>query len=110
MEIEYVGCYATARSGIALRQMSDAMGYPQAATRISTDNACAAGVANKTMKIKRSRTINMNFHWIRDRVAQGEYTVVWFEGRKNLADFFTKPLPREAHARAQFQLVHYPRL
>ena len=39
----------------------------------------------------------MNFHWIRDRVRDGQFSIVWKPGNTNVADFFTKPLPRHQH-------------
>jgi hypothetical protein len=51
------------------------------------------GVANKTVKQRRSKAIDMRYHWIRDRVTQGHFTVTWRPGKTNLADFFTKAHP-----------------
>jgi hypothetical protein len=45
--------------------------------------------------VKRSKAIDMRYHWVRDRVQQGDYKVLWLEGKRNLADYFTK-----AHAPA----------
>jgi hypothetical protein len=42
----------------------------------------------------------MRFHWIRDRVRQGQFIITWFPGTTNLADFFTKNLPAK-----QFQFM-----
>ena len=39
----------------------------------------------------------MRWHWLRDRVRQGQFDIFWREGTSNLADFFTKPLPVELH-------------
>ena len=32
----------------------------------------------------------MRYHWIRDQVTLGNFTVTWEPGATNLADFFTK--------------------
>ena len=32
---------------------------------------------------------DMKYHWIRDRIKQGHFSVVWRKGADNLADFFT---------------------
>jgi hypothetical protein len=47
------------------------MGHPQPATPIQTDNACAAGITNSTVKQRRSKARDMRFYWIKDRVKQG---------------------------------------
>jgi hypothetical protein len=66
------------------------MGHDQAATPIQTDNACAAGVANKTAKQRRSKAIDMRFYWIRDRIKQGKFIIHWCKGTDNLVDYFIK--------------------
>ena len=50
----------------------------------------------------------MKFHWIRDRIRQGQFLVMWRKGADNLADFFTKPLPVHRHQRLMPLLVHTP--
>jgi hypothetical protein len=67
------------------------MGHPQPATApIATDNSTATGIANDTVKQKRSKAIDMRFYWIRDRVRQGQFQVYWGKGSRNRADYFTK--------------------
>jgi hypothetical protein len=39
-----------------------------------------------------SKYLDMRFHWLRDRIDQGQFRVVFVPGKKNLADFFTKAL------------------
>ncbi len=39
----------------------------------------------------------MWFHWLRDRIDQGQFRVVFVPGKNNLADFFTKALPVARH-------------
>jgi hypothetical protein len=35
----------------------------------------------------------MRFHWIRDRAAQGQFSILWHPGSINLADYYTKTHP-----------------
>jgi hypothetical protein len=46
------------------------LGHPQKSTPIQTDNACAAGIANDTVKQRRFKAMDMQFYWIKDRVEQ----------------------------------------
>jgi hypothetical protein len=75
----------------------DALGYPQAATSLLCDNTCAVGLANRTLKPKRSKATLMRYHWVRERVQSREFDVTFLAGSKNIADFFTKPLPAPKH-------------
>ena len=51
------------------------------------------GIANDEITLRKSKAFHTRYHWIRDRVRQGQYKVVHLEGTKLLADFFTKPQP-----------------
>ena len=39
--------------------------------------------------------MDVRFFWLRDRIKQGQFAVQHLAGRWNIADFFTKSLPRE---------------
>ena len=53
----------------------------------------AKGIANDEITIRKSKAFHTRYHWIRDRVRQGQYQIVYLPGAKLLADFFTKPQP-----------------
>ena len=89
-EAELGALFYNAKDGAMLQTTLEDMGHPQQATPIQTDNACAAGIANNTVKQRRSKAIDMRFYWIRDRVNQGQFLVHWRRGTDNLADYFTK--------------------
>ena len=42
------------------------------------------------MKQKRSKSIDMRFHWLKDRVEQKQIAVNWAPGIENLGDYPTK--------------------
>jgi hypothetical protein len=72
------------------------------------DNLCAVGIANNTLKAKRSKAIDMRYHWVRDRIRLGAIHVYWRKGADNLADFFTKALPVHRHQELMSLLVQSP--
>jgi hypothetical protein len=55
--------------------------------------------------MKRSKAIDMRFHWIRDRVRQNQFYLVYIPTKENIADYLTKNLPKELHDRFIFYLV-----
>ena len=81
----------------------------QTATPILCDNEFALGLVNDTIKQKRSKSIDMCFHCIRDRVRQGQFCMLHLSGKLILADYFTKPLLKKAHRLLATRLVHIPR-
>jgi hypothetical protein len=89
-EAEMGGLFLAAKEATVLRNTLADMGHPQPASPIQTDNACAAGIVNNTVKQRRSKAMDMRFYWVRDRVNQGQFLVHWRKGADNLADYFTK--------------------
>ena len=73
------------------------MGHKQDPTRITTDNTTADGIANGTVKTKRTTEMDMHFHWVRDRVEQDQFRVIWKPGKDNYGDYFTKHHPPSHH-------------
>ena len=69
------------------------MGHPQPPTPIATDNTTAVGIVHDTIKQVRSRTMDMRFHLVRDRMLQGQFHIYWDKGENNFGDCFIKHHP-----------------
>jgi hypothetical protein len=96
-EAEVGGLFINSQAACPLRTTLTKLGHTQPPTIIVTDNECAKGIANGTVKQKRSKAIDMRFYWIRDRVAQQQFQILWKKGADNLADYFTKHHPPTHH-------------
>lgn len=107
-EAEYAAVFMNAKEGASLRTILDSLGFPQPTTDILCDNKCAVGLASDTVTPKKTKSIDMQFHWIRDRVRQKQFNVTWRQGAHNLADFFTKALPVHLHRTLMPFLVSIP--
>ena len=82
----FYGC----QDAVPLRNKLAKLGHVQGATLIITDNECCEGILNNTVKQRRSKAVDMRFYWVKCRIAQGQFKLLWRSGRENLADFFTK--------------------
>ena len=107
-EAEYGAAFKNAQKGVWTRTIAEALGHQQPPTPIYVDNKCAEGLANDTVKIKRAKSLDMRFHWLRDRVRQGQFIVKWRQGSINLADFFTKAQPVHVHQNFMKRLIRVP--
>ena len=107
-EAELGALFHNAKDAEMLRTILQAMGHPQPATPIQTDNACANGIANDTVKQKRSRAMDMRFYWVRDRVRQGHFYIFWAPGDINLADYYTKHFAPSHHRSVRSTVLHIP--
>ena len=79
-----------AKEAVPLHLALEEMGHPQPATEIVTDNSTAKGILNNTCKQLRSKAIDMRHYWVRDRIGQKQFKVIWRHGIENLADYITK--------------------
>ena len=107
-ESEYGTLFMVAQKSCPHRNTLDDIGYPQPPTQIIVDNEFAKGLANDQIKAKRSKAIDMRFHFVRDRVRQKQFEVIWKPGKDNLADFFTKAQPVWRHKEFMTKLIHKP--
>ena len=84
------------------------MGYPQPPTILYGDNTTAIGIANDSIKVKRSKAIDTKLHWIRDRTRLGDFTSTNISTGNNAADYQTKSLSTKEHNRQVKNYAKYP--
>ena len=98
-EAKMDAAYLNKQEAVPLIVTLTELGHPQPATPLVTDNQTAKGIANNSVKQKRSKAMDMRFYWLRDRIAQGQFFMFWQPGKFNLADYFTKFHPIAHHKR-----------
>jgi hypothetical protein len=76
-ESEVGACFQNAQSGAPLRVTLTELGHIQPPTPLRTDNSTAFGILNETFKQKRSKAMDMSYHWLTDRVRQKQFDVYW---------------------------------
>ena len=89
-EAEVGATFYSYQDAVPLRNMLANLGHVQGATVIITDNELCEGILNNTVKLIRSKAMDMRFYWVKCRIAQGKFELLWRSGRENLADYFTK--------------------
>ncbi len=107
-EAEYAALFMNAKEGEELRNTLEDFGYKQHATQILCDNSFSTNLAKNMVKQKRSKAIDMRWHWIRERVAKQHFEIKWTPGITNIADFFTKALPVKKFINYKTQIIHSP--
>jgi hypothetical protein len=70
-EVEIAGDFQCAQTAAHHRRIVHDLGYPQPPTLPRMDNSVAIGLASGKMNAKRSKSIDMRFFWLVDRVEQG---------------------------------------
>ena len=69
------------------------------------DNQTCIAIANDYMSQKRTRYIDIRYHFIRDYVQDGTIKLVYCETIKMLADILTKAIPRPQYQRLRNQVM-----
>jgi len=89
-EAELGALYIKAKEAVPLRHLLTEMGHNQPPTPIQTDNSTAFGVVTNNIQPRRTKAMDMRFHWLRDHTTQGQFRYYWRPGSTNLADYWTK--------------------
>jgi hypothetical protein len=106
-ESEVGACVHNAQSGAPLRVTLTELGHIQPPTPLRTDNSTAFGILNETIKQKRSKTMDMRYHWLTDRAHQKHFDVYWRPGRENLGDYHTKHHSAQHHKDMREFILHH---
>ncbi len=94
-EAELGAAFQNAQKAAEFRNTLHEIGYPQNPTTIMIDNTVAKGLAADTINARRSKSMDVRFFWLRDRIQRGQFKVQHLAGRWNISDFFTKSLPKD---------------
>jgi hypothetical protein len=105
-EAEMGSLFINAQQAMPIRTTLTELDHPQPATPIQVDNSTATGIANETVKQKKSRAMDMRYYWVQDRVRQKEIDVYWAPGPTNLGDYPTKHHPPCHHQKVRPLFVH----
>jgi hypothetical protein len=96
-EAEIGAMYINAREAVPARKTLEEMGHPQPRTPMQTDNSAAHAVVSNNIAPKRTKAMDMRFHWLRYRDAQGQFRYYWRPGKENYGDYWTKHHPGPHH-------------
>ena len=72
-EAEYGALFLNGQAAVPIRTTLIEMNRPQPPTPIQVENSTQVGIANKSIKQKLSKAMDMRFHWIQDRILQEHF-------------------------------------
>jgi hypothetical protein len=75
--------YLNAKEVVYLRQILSEMGHPQPKTPIQTDNTTAEGVIHNKIQPKCTKAMDMQFHWLHNQEAQGQFKLILLAARRH---------------------------
>ncbi len=98
--------YDNCQTGMMFRLMLNKMGHPQPKTPMHCDNATTVGIANNSIKLQRSHSMEVGFFWVGDKCAQGINDITWHPGVENLADYQSKHCLGSHHVNVRPWYLH----
>lgn len=94
-EAEYRGVANVVSESCWIRNLLLELHYPiQKATLVYCDNVSAIYLSVNPVQHQRTKHIEMDIHFVREKVARGQVRVLHVPSRYQIADIFTKGLPR----------------
>lgn len=95
-ESEYIALFDGVVECVWLRQLlSDIGAPPSTATTIHVDNQSALAIANNGKTSKRTKHVDIKYHYTREAIEKGDIATQYCQSEENIADILTKSLPRE---------------
>ena len=101
-EAEYIAAAEAAKEAIWLLSLLKELnvpGIPQDAIKLHIDNNAAMKLTKNPEFHARTKHIELRHHFLREQVLEGNIEMIRVDTKDNLADIFTKALPRATHER-----------
>lgn len=103
-ETEYVAATEGAKEAIWLRRLLEPMGDNNNCVKLKIDNQGAIKLAQNPEYHKRTKHIDVRFHYIREIVKEGFIKITYIKSEEQLADILTKGLSKEVFNRLRTRI------
>ncbi len=97
VEAKLGALFINAKTAVSMQQTLKELGHPQPQTPIQTNNLTTHALLTNKILPKALKAMDMRFHWLCCRAAQGQFCYYWRLGIQNLADYWTKHHPASHH-------------
>jgi ribonuclease HI len=98
MEAEYMGAAFATKEALWLKKLCGDLALDSKTVRIGCDNQGAIKLSKHPIARQRSKHINVNHYFIRERVMRQEIEFMYVSIERQAADFLTKPVSGEKFA------------
>jgi hypothetical protein len=88
----FINCH----EAVPARHVLEFLGHPQPPKPMQRDNTTALGMVNQNV-MKKLKSMDMKYHWLRNRISQKQFQHYWAAEKSNLGDYFTKHHPAIHH-------------
>lgn len=107
-EAEYMAASTAVQEAMHIRLLMRSLGYPQEEPMIIfEDNQGCIGISENPIMHKRTKHIDIRYHYVRERVSAGDVKLIYIETERQLADLLTKPLLKPRVERIRGRILGY---
>lgn len=92
-EAEYMALTEAVKEAIWLKGLAAEMGFEQESMEVMCDSQSAIALSKNSVHHERTKHIDVRYHFIREKIAEGNVKVVKISTTWNPADIFTKVVP-----------------
>ncbi len=97
-EAELGAMYINACKAVEERIILEQMRHKQPATPVQVVNSTAKGIINKRVQPKRTKAMDIRFHWLQDcSINQKQFRIYWLPGPTNYTGYWMKHHPAVHH-------------
>ena len=100
-EAELATLYIMICEAVYIRIVMEEMGHKHPPTQLQTYNAMLDAVYNGKIQPKRTKSMEMGFHWLRYREYQKQFRIYWRLGKSNYTDYWNKHHPVTHHRKTR---------
>ena len=94
------------KDAVSIRTILIETNHPQPPTPIQVDNLTAIGIADRSIKQKQSKAMNMTFYWMKYRINQNQFVIYWMPGKTNLGEYHSKCHPHAHHLQVRYTYLY----
>ena len=105
-EAECGALFVNGKESVVLRTTLYELDHPQQPNPLKTENSRTYGIANDTIRQRRSRAMDMRFYCVCNRVLQGQFIIYLRPGTENLGDYYKKHHPLSHHRAMRSKFLH----
>ena len=92
---DYIALSEAATEGLFLKHIFSEIGAEIGTVLIMQDNQATIAMARNPVHHKRSKHIDIKYHFVRNEVARKNIKLQYCDSKSMIADILTKPLPRD---------------
>jgi len=107
-ESEYVAVTNGAQEALWIKSLMSELGFNQSCITLFEDNEGCINLSNNPQEFKRTRHVQVKYHFIRHHVRAGTLKLQYVETANQLADIFTKGVSGPKLINTLKQLQVYP--